>query len=46
MLKAIVKKTKKMVLLPLVIKDYFAFKKAVGSNGRSPNDPPLLTAHC
>ncbi|OGM93292.1 hypothetical protein A2333_01435 [Candidatus Wolfebacteria bacterium RIFOXYB2_FULL_49_7] len=34
MLKAIVKKTKKMVLLPLVIKDYFAFKKAVGSNGR------------
>jgi len=34
MLKAIVKKTKKIALLPLIIGDYFAFKKAAGRNGR------------
>ena len=34
MLRAILKKTKKIVLLPLVIKDYFAFKKAAGNSGR------------
>jgi len=34
MLKAIIKKIKKIALFPLIIGDYFAFKKAARSNGR------------